>query len=207
MPAPARAPAVVPAVIGRLFYPGPVLWTYRIWSPGTPYYTTGGSQTALTLATQFSVSQSCALDGIWWYSYSSATVLPSVCGVWDIGSQVLTVEDAAPDWTLAGGGDAAAGDGWVYCDFTAAAVTLVSSEQYYVAVFQGTAGAPWYSTASGYWTSGAGAAGITSGPLTAPDAGAAVNGQGCYASGQWTFPDTNPGDGEVYYADVAVTLA
>lgn len=206
MPAGLRPPVQVPVFTGHVFSPV-VCYPYRIWSPATPYYTADGSASPLTLGTQFSLTQDCALNAIWWYSYSSALALPSICGIWDIATQSLVTEDGAPAWTDPGGGNAVAGDGWVFCDFTAAAVTLLPGNPYYVSVYQPDS-VLWYCTAPGYWTPGsglAGQAGITSGPVIAPDTALAVNGQGCNTPGQWEFPGTNPGDGEVYYADVEVT--
>jgi len=204
MPAGLRAPGQIAAFTGRVLFPV-VCYPYRIWSPAAPYYTADGAASGLTLATQFSVTQNCALNAIWWYSYPSALALPTICGIWDITLQSLVTEDAAPAWTVPGGGDAAAGDGWAFCDFTAAGVTLVSGNPYYVAVYQPDS-VLWYCTAPGYWTSGSGLAGqngIISGPIVALNTAASV--QGFNAAGQWEFPSTNPGDGEVYYADIEVT--
>jgi hypothetical protein len=181
---------------------------WRLWPSSPPYTTSAGAQAPYTLATQFAVSQPCTLARIWWYSYSGATVLPQICGIWDIATQALVAEDAAPSWQLPAGGDAAAGAGWVSCDFTAAAVTLQPGLNYCTSVYQ-PASAAWWDTAAGYWTSGSGlggANGITSGILTAPNTGSSVNGQGCFAAGQWQFPGTDPGNGEVFYADVEVHI-
>lgn len=198
-------PVVVPVRAGR-FPPAPLppLWPYTIWGQGTPSPVTAGAQAPFTLATQFTLTRPCTLGGIWWYSYASATALPSVCGVWDVGTQAAVTEDFAPSWT-AGGGVAVAGAGWVFCDFSGAGVGLEAGPQYAVAVFQPAAGVPWWCTEAGYWTVGPGRAGITSGPIFAPESGVSVNGQGCYdASGAWAFPGGNPGNGDVFFADVQV---
>ena len=96
----------------------------------------------------------------------------------------------------------------MYCDFTAAQVTLIAGLNYAVSVYQGTAAA-WYVTQAGYWSTGSGlggANGITSGVVTAPATSASVNGQGCYdTTGTWEFPGSNPGSGEVFYVDVQVS--
>ena len=188
--------------------PDPPAGAIRIW-PGNPlpYYTTYESA-AYTLGTQFSVSTSCPLLKIWWYSPPDATVLPAICGIWDAGAQALITEDAAPAWLDPDGGTASPGDGWVYCDFSAADVTLVSGVNYVVSVFQ-PASATWWVTVANYWTPGSGLGGqngITDGLLTAPDTTASVNGQGCYdTTGTWEFPGTNPGNGEVFYVDVELS--
>jgi hypothetical protein len=177
-----------------------------IWNQVVPGGVSGGAQSPFTLGTQFTLSRTCFLQGVWWYSYPSATVLPVMCGVWDIGSQAAVTEDGAPHWvTKPGSSDAAAGSGWVFCDFTAAGVTLADGGNYVAAVFQPASGVAWWCTIAGYWSTGAGGGGILNGPLFAPPAGASVNGQGCYdTSGTWVFPGTNPGNGEVFYVDVQV---
>lgn len=179
----------------------------RLWPPSTPYTTSDGAQSPFTLATQFSVAVACALAKIWWYSYPGAAALPQICGIWDIATQTLIAEDAVPSWQLPAGGTATAGAGWVSCDFTAAAVTLPPGLNYCTSVYQ-AASVAWWDTAVGYWTPGSGlggAGGITSGVLSAPDTSGSVNGQGCFAAGGWQFPGTDPGNGEVFYADVEVT--
>jgi hypothetical protein len=184
---------------------------YQLWPDTTPYTTSSGTQAPYTLGTQFSVTQSCDLTRVRWYSPPGATALPAVCGVWDITAQAVITEDAAPSWQLSpGGGDAVPGNGWVYCDVSAAAVTLAPGVNYAAAVFQPQAGVPWWATAAGYWTAGSGlggAAGITSGPLSAPNTNTSVNGQGCYdTTGTWAFPGAGPGNGEVFYVDVEVSM-
>ena len=102
----------------------------RIW-PGNPapLITQSGTQAAYTLGTQFAVSSSSALQSIWWYSPSGSTALPGFCGIWDIGTQDLVTEDGFPFWQDPNSNPASPGDGWVYCDFTGAQVTLVAGTQ------------------------------------------------------------------------------
>lgn len=181
---------------------------YQFWPDTTPAGLTAGAASSFTLGTQFTVTQACALARVRWHSPAGAAALPTVCGVWDIGVQAVVAEDAAPHWQLSpGGGNATPGAGWVYCDFTSAAVTLQPGVNYAAAVFQ-PASVAWWATQAGYWTSGSGlggASGLINGPLTAPNTGSSVNGQGCDdTSGTWAFPGTNPGNGGVFYADVEV---
>lgn len=180
--------------------------TLRLW-PGNPApsATSAGAADALTLGTQFSVSAACYLVSIWWYSPAGAAALPQVCGIWDIGSQALVCEDAAPQWLDPDGDIASPGDGWVYCDFTAAAVTLAAGLGYVTSVWQDTPGVAWWATTAGYWTTGAGSGGAADGALSAPDSASAANGQGCYDDGgAWEFPGTS-GAGAAYYVDVEVS--
>lgn len=60
----------------------------RVW-PGNP----AGTQASYTLGTQFSVNTGCALVNIWWYLPPGATVLPGICGIWDIVMKALATED------------------------------------------------------------------------------------------------------------------
>ncbi|MCW2930021.1 MAG: hypothetical protein JWM19_983 [Actinomycetia bacterium] len=179
----------------------------RIW-PGNPAPsgTTAGAAAAGTLGTEFAVSSACNLVNVWWYSPAGAAALPQACGIWDIASQSLVTEDASPQWLDPGGAIAVPGDGWVYCDFTGAAVTLAAGLNYAVAAWQDSAAA-WYVTTAGYWTSGAGASGTADGALSAPSNSGAVNGQGCLSSGgTWQSPGTS-GAGAAYYIDVEVQEA
>ena len=180
--------------------------TVRLW-PGNPVPsgTTAGAEDALTLGTQFSVSAACSLVSIWWYSPPGSAALPQTCGIWDIASQALVCEDAAPQWLDPDGGIASPGDGWVRCDFTAAAVTLQSGPDYVTSVWQDTPGVAWYVKTGAYWTTGAGAGGLADGALSAPASGSSANGQGCYDNGgAWEFPGTS-GAGNAFYADVEVS--
>ena len=176
--------------------------SYRLW-PSYPTIPGGvNSDTAgYTLATEFQLSQSCTLDNIWFYSAPGAGTLPSQCGIWSVSSQsvISGTVNASPSWS------GAAGSGWVSCSYSG--VTLPAGD-YKVAVFNG-AGSKWYQTAIGYWgSSGPGASGITSGPLTAPgDSQASSPGQSTYHSGSWAYPGTyeTATPGENYWIDVEVT--
>lgn len=179
--------------------------TLRLW-PGNPVPSGAapGAQEALTLGTQFSVSAAAPLVAIPWYSPPSAAVLPQICGIWDAASQALVCEDPAPQWLDPDGGVASPGDGWVFCDLTAASVTLAAGPAYVTSVWQNQPGVAWWAETAGYFTTGTGAGGISDGALSAPDSGASVNGQGCYdASGTWAFPGTT-GSGSAWYVDVEV---
>lgn len=203
------AVAVVPVRTGRVFQP----YTPYFIAPDTlfgqavPGGVTGGAQSPYTLGTQFAVSRESVLDGIWWYSYPSATVLPSACGIWNTSSAGAVAQDSSPAWrTGPGGSAAAAGSGWVYCDFTGSGVLLETGISYVTAVFQPASGVAWWCTVTGYWSTGPGRSGLVSGVLSAPSRAASVNGQGCYdTTGAWTFPGTDPGNGEIFYVDVQVT--
>ena len=116
-----------------------------------------------TLGMQFSVSQSVSLTGIWFHSATGASVLPAQCVIFngDTTAQVSGTLNTSPSWS------GAAGSGWVKCSY-GGSVTLIPGVHYVVAVLYDTTGSNWYSGQNGYWTSGAGASGITNGPLSAP---------------------------------------
>jgi hypothetical protein len=176
--------------------------SYRLW-PGYPTISGGidSDTTGYTLATEFTLSQSCTLDNIWFYSASGAGALPTRCAIWSVSSQseVTGTDKTSPSWS------GAAGSGWVASAYSG--VTLPAGD-YKVAVFYG-GGSKWYQVGLGYWTSGGtGAAGITAGSLTAPgETGATSPGQSTYHQGSWAYPNTyeSSGGGENYWVDVEVT--
>ena len=69
-----------------------------------------------TLATEFRLSQSCALDNIWYFSAAGAGALPTRCAIWSVSSQsvVSGTDQTSPSWS------GAAGSGWVAVRLTAA---------------------------------------------------------------------------------------
>ncbi len=176
--------------------------SYRLWPsyPQLPGHVDSDAQ-GYTLATEFKLSASCALDNIWFYSASGAAVLPTRCAIWDVSSQsvVAGTDNTSPSWS------GVAGSGWVACAYSG--VTLPAGD-YKVAVFYG-GGSAWYQANSGYWGGGGqGASGITAGPLTAPGTSAATSpGQCTYNQGSWAYPLTyaSSADGENNWVDVEVT--
>jgi hypothetical protein len=140
---------------------------------------------------------------VWFYSPSPASGLPTWCGVWNISGQSIAAQNASPSWVTPDGSSAAsAGGGWC----KAALVASLPAGQYKVAVWNsnGTAGG-WSPYNYGYWLSGGGKNGITSGPLFAPgQSGAAsaliFNGSGATEPSQGTFSAA----GTLHYPDTAV---
>ena len=176
--------------------------SYRLWPsfprlPGNVDSDTAG----YTLATEFTLSGSCTLDNIWFYSASGATALPTQCGIWNVGSQsvVAGTGNTSPSWS------GAAGSGWVACAYSG--VTLAAGD-YKVAVYYG-GGTEWYQATVAYWGGGGvGAGGITNGPVTAPGTSAAASpGQSTYNKGSWAYPQSyaSVGNGENFWVDVEVT--
>lgn len=174
--------------------------SYRLWPnvPKLPGSAAGGNQ-AYTLATEIRLSKSSTLDNIWFYSPSDAAELPTRCAIWDTATQTVVAgtDITSPTWS------GSPGSGWVACQYNG--VTLPAGD-YKVAVFNG-GGANWFMATIGYWGSGPGANGITTGPLYAPNVSSSTTGQGIYNAGTWAFPATygSGANGENYWVDVEVT--
>ena len=175
--------------------------SYRLWpNYPTPPGSATSETTGYTLATEVRLSAACSLDNIWFYSPAGSTALPSLCAIWNVSSQAVVpgTLNNSPAWS------GAAGSGWVSCAYSD--LTLPAGD-YKAAVFYG-GGATWFQSTIGYWSTGAGGSGITSGPVTAPNTSAATSpGQSTYTIGTWAYPLTYASDvgGENYWVDVEVT--
>lgn len=145
--------------------------SYRLWPnmAGTSPSTTLDSTVSDDVSTEFALSQSCALNRIWYYSPAGAGQLATAASIWSITGGGLTGIKVAGTTSPAWSG--AAGSGWLSCPFTG---TVLPAGKYKVSVYNGGGGA-WAAKDANtdYWRTGPGAAGITSGPLTAPGLGAA----------------------------------
>lgn len=166
---------------------------------------------AQTLGTQFSLSEPCALNNVWFYSPSFAGDLPASTQIWDATSQTLvTGTDLTASWS---GG---VGSGWVANAYTALNIVLPAGN--YIATVYYGGGKQFYYEVRGYFgtfegDSGPGSAGgILNGPLSSPSQANAFNppgGNSCYFTGGTspTYPnawDTHDG-GENRWVDVEVT--
>lgn len=159
-----------------------------------------------TMGMQFSLSQSASLTGIWFYSAAGAATLPAACCIYLItgtntGTQVTGTVNNSPSWS------GAAGSGWVKCAYDGT-VTLAPATNYRVCVYHGT-GSNWYSATSGYWSSGPGQNGLTSGIITAPKASSADGAnQDAFQNPSvgLTYPTASFGSAN-YWVDVEVTTA
>lgn len=181
---------------------GPAGTSYRLWPsyPLLPGSASGGNP-GYTLATEFKLTASSALNRIWFYSPPGSTALPTTCAIWDVGTQsvVSGTQDTAPAWS---GG---AGSGWVSRDYSG--VTLPAGD--YKAAVYNAGGANWYLFTNDYWGSGGpGSSGISAGPISAPGlSGATGSSQGTFNAGTWAYPATYgaAGNGENYWIDIEVT--
>jgi hypothetical protein len=152
--------------------------SYRLWpnKHDAAPETEPDSAVNYVVATEIHLSQSCALDNIWYYSPPGVNQPATECGVWDIGTQKLVAESASPQWS------GPAGSGWISCAFTD--VSLPAGK-YKVAVYNGAPiPDPWSAKQLRYWDIGAGQNGITNGPLYAPNVADATTANEYEESGQ-----------------------
>lgn len=165
----------------------------------------GQSTTArLTIGVQFSVTTPVPLTGMQFESPPGAGGLPSIVGVFDLGTGlIVTGTQITPGWS--GGG---AGGGLNTCTY-GSPVTLATGHNYQACVFcDGGVSANWFNAIAGYWTTGPGASGITSGPLSAPSNAASTAGQDMVQSGGLTITLPNISEnGKNYGISPVVTPA
>lgn len=118
------------------------------------------------VATEFALSVPCLISSIWYFSPPAATQLATSASIWGItgggltGTPLLTA--SSPSWS------GAAGSGWIS---TPVSVTLPAG-RYKVGGYNGAASpGPCFAkdASTDYWRNGAGANGITNGPISAPD--------------------------------------
>ena len=165
--------------------------------------TVASDNTQYTMGMQFSLSQSAALTGIWWYSGTGAAVLPQQCGIYAVTGQTLVASNTSPSWS------GAAASGWVKCTFPGS-TTLTASTNYKVCVqcLADSGDGFFYSATSHYWDTGTGSGGLTSGIITAPNNAGGDGGQDTYTTpaSVLTYPSTATNAGN-YWVDVEVTVS
>jgi hypothetical protein len=188
-------------------FPAGYAGSFRLW-PNQPVIsaTTNADNFEQTFGTEFTLSEACALDRIWFYSPPDVApaALPTRCGIWEIASrsEVTGTDNNSPLWS------GSAGSGWIACSYSG--VTLPAGD-YKVTVFASGGSTNFYQETEDYFGGGGpGADGISAGPLTAPGvAAAAPPGQSTYHHGAWAYPDTydGPFNGQNRWVDVEVTPA
>ena len=161
---------------------------------------------AYILGTEFTLSASCTLNNIWFYSPPTAAQLPTQCAIWNVGTQTMVsgTLNTSPSWS------GAAASGWVSCAYSG--VTLPAGD-YKVSVWNASAsgtGTGWNAYTPSYWTTGAGASNLVSGPITMPnETNATSPGQSTYQTSSSTFlyPNTYASGtpGQNYWVDIEVT--
>jgi hypothetical protein len=168
--------------------------TYRAW----PNYPVGGPMSTdisgYTLGMQFSLADPCTLLKIWHWSPTGCVVLPTRCAIWDAVTETVVTgtDNQAPVWKDVSGATASPGDGWVYCDYTTANVTLQASHNYKVSTFHASViGDYWFGVTVNYWSTGDGATGKNFGVLTVPNNANASPGQSSWNTPTWAYPNTS----------------
>lgn len=188
--------------------------SYRLW----PNYPTvfppqnGIDTEAQTLGTQFSLSEACTLDNVWFYSPPYAQDLPASTQIWDATTQTLVSGTNLPA-TWSGG----LASGWIANSYASAGIVLPAGN--YIATIYYGGGKVFYTESRGYFGSfegapGPAANGMSNGPLSSPSTAHAVNppgGNSCYYIGGSgpTYPDAWDAmdGGESRWVDVEVTPA
>jgi hypothetical protein len=174
---------------------------------GQPTVTDGpdGGVGTRTYGLWFQLSQSASLTGIWFYSPSGATILPTECEVWQYPSDALVsgTQNLSPSWS------GAAGSGWVKCSYDGT-ITLSSGVWYCASVGQSNGGTSnWAAIHGHYWEAGGpGASGLTSGIITAPNAAGSPTGNQDAEESGGGAPGAFPGSGyqnSNWWVDVEVT--
>lgn len=162
--------------------------SYRIWPnlASTNPTVIGDAAVNYTIATEIKLTQLCALNNIWYFSPAASTTLATRCDVWNVATGLSVASITSPSWKTAAGGTATAGTGpggqWIQAAF--AANTTLPAGDYRVSVYNsaGSTDANWgpKDASTDYWgqtiTNSAGAAGITCGPLSAPNYAGAASG-------------------------------
>ena len=156
---------------------------YSIWDQSAE----SGATTSFTgtLGTEFNLSQPGKLTGIWVYSSTGATPLPTIIAIYDYDTTALVpgTLNNSPSWS------GAAGSGWIDCVYDGS-VTLTTGINYAVAVY--VAGTVFFSAyAVPGWPT---VSGIIDGTAGVYDT----------TSGSINFPETNAG-AYTYWIDVEIT--
>jgi hypothetical protein len=186
--------------------------SYRLWPNYPTVFPTQATidTQAQTMGTQFTLSESCTLDNVWFYSPPFAKALPASTQIWDATTQSLV---SGTNLTASWSGGVASG--WVSNSYSAAGIVL-SAGNYIATVYYG-GGQVFYMESRGYFGSHQGLAGpatngMSNGPISSPSNANAFNppgGNSCYFQGGTspTYPnawDTNDG-GENRWVDIEVT--
>lgn len=130
----------------------------RLWPATNGPGSNAGDTSTYTMGMRFVLSSAATLTAVYWWRATSTSVPPTLCGVFndDTGVLVASAETFA---------DPGLATGWIK-QTLATPVSLSSGQAYKVAVYGVALG---YSATANYWDTGAGAAGITTGIITAPN--------------------------------------
>ena len=186
--------------------------SYRLWPNFPTVFPTQPTidTQAQTVGTQFSLSEPCAVDNIWFYSPPFAADLPASTQIWDATTQTLV---SGSNLTASWSGGVASG--WVSNSYASAGIVLPAGN--YIATIYYGGGKVFYMESRGYFGSfvgntGPATNGMSNGPLSSPSNANAFTppgGNGCYNVGGTApaYPDgwdTHDG-GENRWVDIEVT--
>lgn len=154
--------------------------SYRLYPNKVDANSSTGSDAAVpyTIGTEVHLSEPCVVNYIWYYRPNSATTMASRADVWDISSGLSVASIPAPTWLKADGSafaNNATGVGtWAKAAIPGGIVLPAGSYRVSVYDSSGLTDANWSAKDSftdffGQQYSGAGAGGITNGPISAPD--------------------------------------
>lgn len=161
---------------------GPAGGTFTLFGQPASFAALTSDPTGYTMGVQAVSSVPAHVRGIWWWSPPGAAVLPVHINVYDVNSQTVLHSEVA-SWS------GAAGSGWVLASF-ASPVAVAAGQLFKAAIFQ-SAASNFYGAVAHYWDTGAGAGGISSGPLSAPNNAAAAQGQDSFFTGGEAYPATS----------------
>lgn len=139
--------------------------SYRLWPNkwDTNPQTSADAPVNYVVGTEFGLAQTSTLESAWYYSPAGSAQLATRCDVYDVATREPVASITSPSWS------GPAGSGWVSAAFPAG--TAMPPGRYKVTVFNGLANPDgWSAKDAGtkYWSTGVGANGINSGPLSAP---------------------------------------
>jgi hypothetical protein len=156
------------------------------------------SDTNSSAGIQFSLSETCTLSQIRFYSSGGSTALPSHIGIFDAdtGSEISGTDNSSPNWS------GTAGSGWVYVTYTG---IVLNAGNYKVVAYNAGTG-DWLLVQPTYFASpGAGQGGFTWGPITVPSAADSIDGQATGLSAMFGMTTVASPNYENNYIDVEVT--
>jgi hypothetical protein len=147
--------------------------TYRLWpatdGPDDPI----SDLTAYTLGVEFYVTEECDLNAFYFWLPTGGSTTSRTFRLYEI-TGLNTGDEVADTEVVTGSGGVWTADAWNRFALDAP-VALTPDQRYRAGLWMPGAVDLRYSATSNYWSSGAGAAGITNGPLEAPQASEATD--------------------------------
>jgi hypothetical protein len=170
--------------------------SYSIFNRAAPATTpTSAAGANGTNGLHFTVSQACNLIGLWHYSPSGCTQLPTSIGLATTTSTGTTSTIVTGDTNTSPSWSGAAGSGWVYAKYTSP-IALAVATDYMALRFRNDATNEWFVYSSGVtWP-------LTAGIITVPND--TTPGQGWYNTGTALTAPTTQDSGFNWWMDILV---